>query len=75
MQELFARYLTPLTYLLWAVIAVGIIDHFVVGLLPRPVADVNLYIMWPLLAVVWFGHKHNAKVKAQAMRDEPNDGA
>ena len=73
MTELFARYLTPLTYLLWAMIAVGALDHFAVEFLPRCVADINLYVMWPLLAIVWFGHKHVARVKAQAMRDNMSD--
>ena len=73
MTELFARYLTPLTYLLWAMIGVGMVDHFAVEFLPRRMADINLYAMWPLLAVVWFGHKHVARVKAQAMRDNMSD--
>lgn len=75
MTELFARYLTPLTYLMWAMIIVGGVDLFAVEFLPRPVADVYLYVMWPLLAVVWFGHKHIARQKAQAMRDNLSDGA
>ena len=74
MAEIFARYLTPLTYLMWVMIIIGGVDHFAVEFLPRRVADVNLIIMWPLLAFVWFGHKHNAKLKAQAMRDNANDG-
>jgi hypothetical protein len=75
MVEIFARYLTPLTYLMWVMIIAGAIDHFAVGFLPRQIAEVNLYIMWPLLAVVWFGHRHAARVKAQAMRDDLIDGA
>ena len=75
MQELFARYLIPLTYLLWALIIIGMIDHFAVEFLPRKVADVNLYLLWPLLAIVWFAHKYNAKIKAQNMRDNDNIGA
>ena len=75
MTEIFARYLTPLTYLMWVTILVGGIDHFAVEFLPRQVATVNLYVMWPLLAVVWFGHKHVARIKAQAMRDELIDDA
>ena len=75
MNEIFARYLTPLTYLLWAMIIIGGVDHFAVEFLPRQVADLNLYIMWPLLAIVWFGHRHVARLKAQAIRDNMNDGA
>lgn len=75
MSELFARYITPLTYLLWAMIIIGSIDHFFFEFLPRGVANANLYVMWPLLAIVWFGHKHLARIKAQAMRDDMPDGA
>ena len=75
MTEMLARYLTPLTYLMWVLIIVGAVDHFAVEFLPRQIADVNLYIMWPLLAFVWFGHRHNSRVKAQAMRDDLIDGA
>jgi hypothetical protein len=56
-------------------IIIGMIDHFAVEFLPRQVADINLYALWPVLAVVWFGHKHVARVKAQAMRDNLSDGA
>ncbi len=73
MNELFARYLTPLTYLLWALIIIGGIDHFAIEVLPRPVADINLIVMMPLLAAVWFGHKHKARM--QATRDDFGDGA
>ena len=56
-------------------IIVGAIDHFFVEFLPRSVANMNLYVMWPLLAIVWFGHKHLAKIKAQSMHDNDNAGA
>lgn len=75
MTEMLARYLTPLTYLMWVLIIVGAVDHFAVEFLPRQIANVSLYIMWPLLAFVWFGHRHKARVKAQAMRDDLIDGA
>lgn len=75
MVEIFARYLTPLTYLMWAMIIAGGVNHFAVEFLPRQVANVGLYILWPLLAVVWFAHRHNARLKAQAMRDNLIDGA
>ena len=73
MTGLFARYIEPVTYLLWVMIIIGMIDHFLVEFLPRPIADANLYVMWPVLAIVWFGHKHLAREKAQAMRDNNND--
>jgi len=74
MSELFARYLTPLTYFMWALIIVGAIDHFVVPFLPPRLGALYLYLLWPLLAVVWFGHKHNARLKAQEARDNVRDG-
>ncbi len=78
MTELFARYLTLVTYVLWAMIIIGMIDHFAVEFLPRSVADLNLYIIWPVLAIVWFGHRHKGRVEAQARaeaaRDNMNDG-
>ena len=67
--------MTPLTYLLWAMIIVGGVDHFAFEFMPRAMADVNLYVMWPLLAVVWFGHRYVAREKAQAMRNNLSDGA
>ena len=73
--EIFARYLSPLTYLMWVMIIVAMVDHFAVGFLPPQVATLNFYFLWPLLAFVWFGHKHIARVKAQAMRDDLIDGA
>ncbi len=75
MSEILARYLTPLTYAMWVMIIAGAIDHFAVGFLPRQVAAVGLYVMWPLLAFVWFGHRHKERLKAQAMRDDLIDGA
>ena len=75
MSEIFARYLTPLTYVMWAMIIAGEIDHFAIGFLPREIANVSLYIMWPLLAFVWFGHRHNTRMKAQATRDDLIDDA
>jgi hypothetical protein len=38
------------------------------------VADLNIYIMWPVLAVVWFGHRHKTRAQARAARDNMNDG-
>ena len=74
MSELFARYLTPLTYLLWVVIIIGAVDHFVVHFLPPDLANAYLYALWPLVAAVWFGHKYNARLKAQEARDKVRDG-
>ncbi len=74
MTELFARYLEPLTYVLWAMIILGGIDHFVVEFLPRAIADWNLIIMWPVLATVLFGRWHVGRKNARAMRDNMNDG-
>ena len=75
MSEIFARFITPVTYLMFAMLIVGGIDHFAVEFLPRNVAQWNLNLMWPVLAIVWFGHKYKERMKAQTMRDDANDGA
>lgn len=63
------RYLTPLTYLMWAAIIIGMVDHFFLeprglAFLPPPVFDWLVIVMWPLLAAVWFGHKEAERRKA-----------
>ncbi len=75
MGELLARYLAPLTYALYIMLAVGGIDHFWIEFLPRPVAQLNLLALWPLLAAVWFGHKYKARMNAEAAGESRNRGA
>ncbi len=76
MQAYLLRYLTPLTYLMWVVIIIGMVDHFFLeprglAFLPPAVFDWLLILMWPLLAAVWFGNKANEKRKAEARAAEP----
>lgn len=76
MRALLLKYLTPLSWLLWAMIAIGIIDHFFLvprgrTLLPPGAFDWLLLAMWPLLLAVWFGWKE--KEKQKAMNPSQND--
>ena len=65
MAEVFSRYLTPLTYAMWVTILIGGADHFVVDFFFFLISEINIFIMLPLLAIVWFGHKHRAKYKSK----------
>jgi hypothetical protein len=74
------RYLVPLTYMMWAVIIIGMVDHFFLeprgqAVLPPVVFDWLLIAMWPLLAAVWFGNKEAEKRKAQARAEAPDQPA
>lgn len=76
LMALLLRYLTPLTYMMWVVIVIGMVDHFLLeprglAVLPPVVFDWLLIVMWPLLAAVWFGNKENEKRKAQARAEAP----
>jgi hypothetical protein len=76
MKALLLRYLTPMTYIMWVVIIIGMVDHFFLdprgqAFLPPAVFDWLLILMWPLLAAVWFGNKENEKRKAQARAEAP----
>lgn len=78
MRALLLRYLTPLTYLMWAVIIIGMVDHFFLeprglAFLPPPVFDWLVILMWPLLAAVWFGWKEVEKRKAMNQSEPPTD--
>jgi hypothetical protein len=78
-MDLLVRYLTPMTWFLWAILAVGMIEHFFLEprgrtMLPEGTFDVLLIAMWPLLLAVWFGWKEKEKRKAQAQRNQtPTD--
>jgi len=68
-RQFLLKFLTPMTWLLWAMIAVGMVDHFFlaprgISMLPQAVFDWFLIIMWPVLLAVWFGWKEKAKQKA-----------
>ncbi|MBI37338.1 MAG: hypothetical protein CL568_07130 [Alphaproteobacteria bacterium] len=69
MSKIFARFLDPLTYSMWVIILIGAIDHFFVKFLPKEISDLGIYIMWPLLLCVWYGHRYKAKIKAQTKNE------
>jgi len=53
-RQFLLKFLTPMTWLLWAMIAVGMVDHFFlaprgISMLPQAVFDWFLIIMWPVL--------------------------
>lgn len=68
-RQLLLKFLTPMTWLLWGMIGVGMVDHFFlvprgIGILPQAVFDWLLILMWPVLLAVWFGWKEHEKQKA-----------
>ena len=72
------RYLTPLTYMMWVVIIIGMVDHFFLAprgqaVLPPVVFDWLLIVMWPLLAAVWFGNKEAERLKALKRAETPTE--
>lgn len=76
MMNLFLRYLTPLTYVMWIVIGFGMIEHFFLeprglAILPPAAFDWLLILMWPLLFAIWFGWKEAEKRKAQNSGEPP----
>ena len=79
MRPYLLRYLTPLTYIMWIIIIVGMVEHFFLeprgmAFLPPAAFDWLLILMWPLLAAVWFGHKEAEKQKALRRQEEqPED--
>lgn len=74
MKALLLRYLTPLTYIMWAGIIIGMIDNFFLeprglAFLPSGAFNWLLILMWPLVAAVWFGHKEAERQKALKRHD------
>ena len=72
------RYLTPLTYMMWVVIIIGMVDHFFLeprcqAVLPPVVFDWLLIVMWPLLAAVWFGNKEAERLQALKRAETPTE--
>lgn len=69
LRPLLLKYLTPMTWLLWGMIGIGMVDHFFLvprgrSVLPAGVFDWMLLAMWPVLLAVWFGWKEKEKQKA-----------
>jgi hypothetical protein len=55
-REFLLKYLTPMTWLLWAMIVVGMLDHFFLS--PRGIS------ILPQAVFDWFGWKEKEKQKA-----------
>ena len=78
MMALLLRYLTPLTYVMWAVIIIGMVDHFFLeprglAVLPSEWFNWMVILMWPLLGAVWFGHKEAERRKALARQEAADE--
>ena len=78
-MSLLLRFLAPLTYLLWGMIILGMLDHFLldprgIAIFPEWLFDWLLILMWPVLLAVWFGWKEHEKQKAKnSSADTPPD--
>ena len=59
-------YSTPLTILLWAMIAIGMVDVFYPGLVPVGVSQWNLILLWPVAAGTYFAIRYKKKLEAEA---------
>lgn len=71
MRALLLKYLTPMTWVLWGILGLGMIDQFFLeprGLSPLPQDALSwiIYLLWPLLLAVWFGWKEKKKQEALA---------
>jgi membrane protein implicated in regulation of membrane protease activity len=68
MPHLLARLTTPLTYLLWIMMIIGMVDHFFGPYLPPPVAEIGFYALWLVAAATWFGWRQRKRDEAAAKR-------
>ncbi len=71
MRALLLKYLTPMTWVLWGILGVGMINSFFleprgIAVLPADTLNWMIYLMWPLLLAVWFGWKEKKKQEALA---------
>jgi hypothetical protein len=60
-QRLLARLTTPLTLLLWCMIAVGLLDHFFGPVLPPLLVEIGFYALWAVAAATWFGFRQRKR--------------
>lgn len=60
-QRLLARLTTPLTYLLWAMIAIGLANEFFGPFLPPLLVEFGFYALWLAAAAVWFGWRQKKR--------------
>ena len=80
MRALLLKYLTPMTWVLWGTLGVGMINSFFLE--PRGIAvlrpdalNLMIYLLWPLLLAVWFGWKEKKKQEELAARAHVADDA
>ncbi len=72
-MHLLLKFLKPLTWLLWGMIGIGMLDHFILGprglnFLPEGVLDWLIILLWPVLLAVWFGWKESEKQKVRDLQ-------
>jgi hypothetical protein len=67
MQRLLARWTTPLTWLLWILVVVGMADYFLGPFLPPEVVEFGIILLWLVAALTWFGWRRRK-------RDEAGEG-
>lgn len=67
-METLSRYLEPLTWLMWALIAIGLFDYFVTKVVPPEQMEWAMIVMWPLTGAVWFGWRGRKRQEAEAAR-------
>lgn len=67
-QRLLASLTAPLTYLLWAFIAVGLANEILGPFLPPLVVEFGFYALWLVAAATWFGFRQRKRDEA-ASRD------
>ena len=74
MQHRLARLTTPLTYVLWGLLLVGMIDYVFGPLLPPDVVNVGFYVLWAVAAATWFGWRQRKRDEAAARHGRPRSG-
>lgn len=61
-----ARYTTPLTVLMWAMVVLGAVDVFYPGIVPAQISQWNLVLLWPVVAAAYFAIRYKKKLEAEA---------
>ncbi|MEK9662819.1 MAG: hypothetical protein VW644_14010 [Alphaproteobacteria bacterium] len=67
-QRQLARATTPLTYLLWALIAIGLTNEVFGPFLPPALVEIGFYMLWLAAAAVWFGWRQKKRDESAAQR-------
>lgn len=61
MHYLLARLAIPLTFVLWAMVIVGMADHFFGPFLPPKLVEFGLIALWLVAALTWFGFRQRKR--------------